>query len=64
LDGIETAERHDRNITADKTYTAIFERIKLKVTYKAGAGGTIDGIGEQEIDYGEDATFVVAVPDI
>ncbi len=63
LDGIETAERHDRNITADKTYTAIFERIKLKVTYKAGAGGTIDGTAEQEIAYGNDAEFVVAVPD-
>ena len=61
-DGLETAERQDRNITADKTYTAIFERIKLKVTYKAGAGGTIDGTAEQEIAYGNDAEFVVAVP--
>ncbi len=63
LDEVETAERQDRNITADKTYTAIFERIKLKVTYNAGAGGTIDGTAEQEIAYGNDAEFVVAVPD-
>ncbi len=63
LDEVETAERQDRNITADKTYTAIFERIKLKVTYNAGVGGTIDGTAEQEIAYGNDAEFVVAVPD-
>ncbi len=34
-----------------------------KVVYIAGEGGTIDGIAEQEIRYGEDATAVVAVPD-
>lgn len=35
-----------------------------KVVYIAGEGGTIDGIAEQEIRYGEDATAVVAVPDV
>lgn len=33
-----------------------------KVVYIAGEGGTIDGIAEQEIRYGEDATTVIAVP--
>ncbi len=64
LDEVETAERQDRNITADKTYTAIFERIKLKVTYNAGVGGTIDGVVEQDLEYGQNARQVIAVPDI
>ena len=34
-----------------------------KVVYIAGEGGTIDGIAEQEIRCGEDATTVIAVPD-
>lgn len=63
LDEVETAERQDRNITADKTYTAIFERIKLKVTYNAGVGGTIDGVVEQDLEYGQNARQVIAVPD-
>lgn len=33
-----------------------------KVVYIAGEGGTIDGISEQEIRCGEDATTVIAVP--
>ena len=33
-----------------------------KVVYTASEGGTIDGISEQEIRYGEDATAVIAVP--
>lgn len=62
LDELKTAERQDRNITADKTYTAIFERIKLKVTYNAGVGGTIDGVVEQDLEYGQNARQVIAVP--
>jgi hypothetical protein len=62
-DGITTQERQDKNITADKSVIAEFAKIKITVTYTASEGGTIDGISEQEIKYGEDATAVVAVPD-
>lgn len=62
-DGSNVPERQDKNITADKTVTAIFEKIKYSVTYKAGVGGTIDGKAEQEIEYGNGIEFVVAVPD-
>jgi hypothetical protein len=58
----ETPERQDINVTADKTVTAIFEKQTFTLTYVAGVGGTIDGQSEQEIGYGEDAVFVVAVP--
>ena len=62
-DGFTTPERKDKNIIADKTVTAEFEKIKLAVTYSVGEGGTIDGVSEQEIEYGNDAEFVVAVPE-
>ena len=62
-DGKTTPERKDKNIIADKTVTAEFEKIKLAVTYSVGEGGTIDGVSEQEIEYGNDAEFVVAVPE-
>ena len=62
-DGQITPERKDKNIIADKTVTAEFEKIKLAVTYSVGEGGTIDGVSEQEIEYGNDAEFVVAVPE-
>ncbi len=61
-DGITTQERQDKNITADKSVIAEFAKIKITVTYTASEGGTIDGIAEQEIRYGEDATTVIAVP--
>ncbi len=61
-DGITAPERQDRDITVDKSVTAEFEKIRITVTYTASEGGTIDGITEQEIEYGEDAVAVVAVP--
>ena len=62
-DGQTTPERKDKNIIADKTVTAEFEKIKLNVTYNASTGGTIDGAEEQEIEYGNDAETVIAVPE-
>lgn len=62
-DGVTTAERQDKNIIADKTVTAEFEKIKFTVTYSTSEGGTIEGTAEQEIEYGNDAEFVVAIPD-
>ena len=63
-DGITTPERQDKNITTDKTVIAEFEKIVYKVNYQADAGGTIDGQSEQLIKYGENAVFVVAVPNV
>lgn len=60
----ENPERADCNVTNDLVVTAIFEKIVFNITYCAGIGGTIDGIAEQEVSYGEDSTFVVAVPNI
>lgn len=62
-DSVNTAERTDKNIISNKEITAEFEKIKITVTYSVGEGGTIDGKAEQEIEYGNDAEFVVAVPD-
>ena len=63
-DSVNTAERTDKNIISNKEITAEFEKIKITVTYSVGEGGTIDGKAEQEIEYGNDAEFVVAVPDV
>lgn len=61
-DGIETAERTDKNITADKTVTAIFERLNYAVTFLSNGNGHIDGVANQTVNYGESATTVTAVP--
>jgi len=61
-DGLTEATRQDRNVTKDIVVKAIFEKQTFTLTYVAGVGGTIDGQSEQEIGYGEDAVFVVAVP--
>ena len=61
-DGVDTAARTDTNITADLTVTANFAIDTFTLTYTAGTGGTITGDSPQTVDYGEDGTEVVAVP--
>lgn len=61
-DGITTAERQDKNIVSDRSIIATFEKIKFIVTYNIDVGGTINGTTTQEIEYGEETEFVVAVP--
>lgn len=66
-DGVTTAARTDKNVKADKTYTAIFQKKgtpveKVTITYKAAEGGKIEGKASQPIDKGSSTETVTAVP--
>ena len=63
-DGIETPERQDKNITADKTVTAQFERINYTLSYAAGEGGYLIGTSNQTVNYGESGESVTAIPNV
>ena len=60
--GSDNPVRTDENVTDNLTATAEFEKIKITVTYNAAEGGTIDGVAVQEIEYGDSAATVTAVP--
>ena len=62
-DGVKTAERQDRNITSDKTYTAIFNKVEYKLRYDVNVFGMgkIEGWYDQKVLYGEDAQSVTAI---
>ena len=62
-DGITTAARTDVNVMADLSVTANFASDTFTLTYAAGTGGTLTGDSPQTINYGEDGTEVIAVPD-
>lgn len=62
-DGREFPERYDKNITADKTYTAIFKKVAYSITYSSEQHGKIVGDLHQTLYAGESGTEVVAVPD-
>ena len=62
-DGVETAERHDKNVTSDLTVTAYFGyRAEYKVD--ANRGGRIGGNSVQEILPSEAYEEVEAIPDL
>ena len=62
-DGLETVARQERNVNADITVTATFEKITYTVTYVVSSVyGHIEGQGRQTVAYGEDCTAVTAVP--
>lgn len=61
-DGKTNASRSD-SISANSTFTAIFEKIPTyKISYLASEGGMIDGECEQIIQIGKSSMPVVAVP--
>lgn len=71
-DGLITAERQDRNIKANRTVTAIFDKKTFIVRYESNKGGSIevttaDGKGyggpyiDFEVKYGEDCEKIIAV---
>ncbi len=60
-DGVTTATRCDREITADKEFTAIFKRA-VKAKYNAGANGYLNGVSDQTIEFGTDTQEVTAMP--
>ena len=63
-DGVLTAARTDLDVTANVTATANFAIDTFTLTYAAGAGGTIEGISPQTVNYGADGSLVTAVPNV
>ena len=61
-DGVKTASRTDRKVTADLAVTANFAIDQYTLTYTAGEKGTIEGISPQKIDHGSSGSKVKAVP--
>lgn len=61
-DGVKTAARTDAKVTRDISVSATFAIKVVKVTYVAGRNGTISGDLDQDVNYGDDATSVTAVP--
>ena len=56
-------ERREINVSANKTVTALFEKIRLEVNYIASKGGQVVGENIQTVDYGNSGETVVAVAD-
>jgi len=61
-DGVTTATRTDRSITADLEVTANFAIDQYTLAYSAGENGSIEGAKSQKIDHGGTGTPVKAVP--
>ena len=66
-DGKKEAKRSDQHVQSDITYTAQFEKTaepvkKVTVRYAANTGGRIEGNTVQQINAGESASTVKAVP--
>ncbi|MGD8192156.1 beta strand repeat-containing protein [Brevibacillus ginsengisoli] len=62
-DGVTTASRTDKNVTADLNVTANFAINTYTLDYVAGANGTISGTASQTVNSGGNGTTVTAVPD-
>ncbi len=61
-DGVTEATRQDRNVTADISVAANFEKLTYTLSYVAGEGGYLLGNANQTVTYGESGTKVTAVP--
>ncbi|MDE7164414.1 MAG: InlB B-repeat-containing protein [Clostridiales bacterium] len=62
-DGVTTATRQDKNVTADIRVQAIFVRVECYITYRATViDGYIDGKTSQSVAPNTDAEQVTAVP--
>jgi len=62
-DGLTTATRTDRDVSADLSVAADFEINQYTLTYKADEHGSIDGSGLQTVAHGKEGSKVIAVPD-
>ena len=60
-DGVMTAARTDKNVTANISVTASFAINSYTLTYSADANGTISGTTPQTLSYGGSGTQVTAV---
>jgi len=63
-DGVSTAQRTDRGVTAKLGVTAVFAIDQYTLTYSAENNGTIKGTSSQKINYGGSGSAVTAVPDV
>ncbi|MGO4109567.1 InlB B-repeat-containing protein [Paenibacillus sp. YAF4_2] len=63
-DGVNTASRTDLNVTGDLNVSAEFAIDTFKLTYSAGAGGSVTGAATQEVNYEADGAEVKAEPAI
>jgi len=61
-DEVTTPERQEKNVTADITVTAVFEKQTYTLSYVAGDGGYLIGNANQTVVYGDNATTVTAIP--
>ncbi|GMK45809.1 hypothetical protein PghCCS26_29370 [Paenibacillus glycanilyticus] len=61
-DGIETPNRVERDVRADKTAAASFALNEYTLTYAAAEGGTLDGQTSQKVTHGSNGSEVTAVP--
>lgn len=61
-DGVKTAARTDSKVKGDISVSATFAIKVFKVAYVAGKNGTISGDLDQEVNYGDDASAVTAIP--
>ncbi|SFE75128.1 repeat domain (List_Bact_rpt) [Paenibacillus catalpae] len=59
-DGITTAGRTDLNVTGNLNVSAEFAINTYKLTYAAGAGGSVTGAATQEVNYEADGSEVRA----
>jgi len=62
-DGLATAGRTDRNVSADLAVNARFAVNQYTLTYTAGENGTIEGTSPQSVAHGGNAGQVSAVAD-
>ncbi len=62
-DGLETASRTDRTVTADLEVTARFAGKQPTLTYTAGEHGSIKGASPQTVAPGGDGSPITALPD-
>ncbi len=61
-DGIETPNRVDRDVRADKTAAASFAINEYTLTYAAADGGSLDGLTSQKVAHGSNGSEVKAIP--
>jgi hypothetical protein len=55
--------RQDTNVTSNISVTANFEIDVFTVEYSAGAGGTVNGSWPENVDCGDDSSWVLATAD-
>lgn len=61
-DGVTDDTRTDRQVTADISVTALFEKIVYNIEYAAGEHGFIEGDLCQNVEYLESGSTVTAIP--